>query len=245
MLAAAIESVQAQTYHRWEMVVVDDGGDDRQVGRRRDRRRPRAGAARSRTAGRAGARNVGLDGRHGQRHHLPRRRQPPRPWLAEGGGMGVPDTTPSTEVLYGARLIDDHRPGARARATAAGPGCSSTSSTATASSRGTWPTWVCWPTSRACPRRASTSACWSSATGTSSSPSPSTARRWSSPPIALHYHTDGDGQGPRLSGRPPGRRRRWCWRSGRPAEPPGRPGSRRRMTRPRPAPSRSRAPRPT
>ena len=64
-----------------------------------------------------------------------------RSGLAQGGGLGLPAATPTTDVLYGARMVDDmdrvHERGRRRD----GRGCSSTPSTATDCCRGTSPTW--------------------------------------------------------------------------------------------------------
>lgn len=105
LLAQAIRSVLAQTYGRWEMVVVDDGGHDAKsvvadIGDDRVR------AVEVSHRGASAARNVGLDLATGDVvTYLDDDNELDPGWLkALVWGF---QTHPEAEVLYGARLIDD------------------------------------------------------------------------------------------------------------------------------------------
>ena len=104
-LATAIRSVIAQTYGRWEMIVVDDGGDvAKSVVADIGDARVRAHAISHR--GVTGARNAALDLAEGSLvTYLDDDNELDPDWLkAVVWGF---QTHPDTEVLYGARLIDD------------------------------------------------------------------------------------------------------------------------------------------
>jgi predicted AlkP superfamily phosphohydrolase/phosphomutase len=104
-LRAAIESVRAQTYTRWEMLVVDDGGDTAksviaEIGdeRVRTRRVPHGGPA--------AARNVALAAASGSIiTYLDDDNTFDRGWLKAVAWAF--QHHPDCEVLYGARMIDD------------------------------------------------------------------------------------------------------------------------------------------
>lgn len=108
-LARAIESVQRQTYERWEMLVVDDGSDDgtlefvekesavdeRIRGFRLD---PRRGSSR--------ARNHALDNAHGDVVvYLDDDNSFDADWLR--ATVWAFTEYPDVDVLYGARVVDD------------------------------------------------------------------------------------------------------------------------------------------
>ncbi len=106
MLAAAIESVQAQTYSRWEMIVVDDGGDDAKsvVAEIGD---DRVQALEIEHRGATAARNVALAAATGSViTYLDDDNRLDPGWLKAVAWAFQTHT--ETEVLYGARLIDDH-----------------------------------------------------------------------------------------------------------------------------------------
>jgi predicted AlkP superfamily phosphohydrolase/phosphomutase len=104
-LAEAIRSVVAQRYQRWEMVVVDDGGDVAktvvaEIGDERVR------ALRVPHGGPAAARNAGLDAATGSViTYLDDDNTFDPGWLK--AVVWAFQHHPEAEVLYGARLIDD------------------------------------------------------------------------------------------------------------------------------------------
>jgi predicted AlkP superfamily phosphohydrolase/phosphomutase len=106
MLATAIESVRAQTYRRWEMIVVDDGSDTAksvvaEIGDDRVR------ALQIEHRGATAARNVALDAATGSViTYLDDDNRLDPGWLKAVAWAF--QTHPETEVLYGARMIDDH-----------------------------------------------------------------------------------------------------------------------------------------
>lgn len=106
-LARAIESVLAQRYGRWELVVVDDGGDTAKsviasVGD--DRVRALRTSANS---GPAAARNVALEAATGSIiTYLDDDNTFDHGWLHAVAWAFR--THPADDVLYGARMIDDH-----------------------------------------------------------------------------------------------------------------------------------------
>ncbi|HET6967610.1 MAG TPA: glycosyltransferase, partial [Ornithinibacter sp.] len=106
LLAQAIRSVVAQTYGRWEMLVVDDGGDTAktvvaEVGDERVR------ALRIPHSGPAAARNAALRAATGTViTYLDDDNVLDRGWLKAVAWAF--QHHPDHDVLYGARLIDDH-----------------------------------------------------------------------------------------------------------------------------------------
>src|SRR3954468_22845296 len=106
LLAGAIESVRAQTYARWELLVVDDASTDGTAELLARDEDPRLRRLASDGAGECAARNLGLDAAHGDvLVYLDDDNRFDPDWLkAVALTFG---TLPDTDVAYGARVCDD------------------------------------------------------------------------------------------------------------------------------------------
>jgi predicted AlkP superfamily phosphohydrolase/phosphomutase len=105
-LREAIASVEAQTYTRWELLVIDDGSSDGTAEFLAEIDDPRVRVLRAAGVGPCGARNVGLDAAHGDVvTYLDDDNLFDPQWLrAVAWTFGV---LPDTSVCYGARVFDD------------------------------------------------------------------------------------------------------------------------------------------
>jgi glycosyltransferase involved in cell wall biosynthesis len=107
LLEEAIASVQAQSYQRWELVVVDDDSTDGTAEFLAASNDPRVRAVDNRGRGHAAACNTALELLHGDVVvHLDDDNRFDRHWLkAVAATFGA---LPGTTVAYGARICDDH-----------------------------------------------------------------------------------------------------------------------------------------
>jgi predicted AlkP superfamily phosphohydrolase/phosphomutase len=106
LLAGAIASVKAQSYARWELLVVDDASTDRTAELLAREEDPRVRSIRATGDGECAARNLGLDAAHGDVIvYLDDDNRFDPDWLK---AVALTFTTlPDTEVAYGARVCDD------------------------------------------------------------------------------------------------------------------------------------------
>jgi hypothetical protein len=107
MLAEAIASVEAQTYTRWELLVVDDGSSDGTGEFLRQMEGPRLRTLRTEGVGEGGARNAGLDDARGDViAYLDDDNRFDPQWLKAVAATF--NALPDASVAYGARVCDDH-----------------------------------------------------------------------------------------------------------------------------------------
>jgi hypothetical protein len=106
LLRPAIDSVLAQTYSNWELVVVDDGSEDETAALLDELDDPRVRALRLEGSGVTGARNAGLDAARGELiAYLDDDNLMHPGWLRTVAWAF--ETHPDAEVVYGAFIIDD------------------------------------------------------------------------------------------------------------------------------------------
>jgi hypothetical protein len=106
LLAQAVASVKAQSYARWELVVIDDGSIDGTAELLARDQDPRMRWLAATGPGECAARNIGLDAARGDVIvYLDDDNRFDRDWLK---ALALTFTTlPETEVAYGARVCDD------------------------------------------------------------------------------------------------------------------------------------------
>lgn len=105
-VAEAIDSVLAQTFHDWELLVIDDGGSDRSIDIAAEYCDPRIRIIAQRNRGLAGARNTGIA--HARGDYIALLDSDDR-WLPEKLALHVIhlDAAPDVDVSYSAsRFID-------------------------------------------------------------------------------------------------------------------------------------------
>jgi glycosyltransferase involved in cell wall biosynthesis len=107
LVAEAIASVAAQTYRRWELVVVDDGSTDGTGELLRGLDDSRVRTVRTEGVGECAARNAGLDAARGDViTYLDDDNRFDPQWLKAVAATF--NALPGTSVAYGARVCDDH-----------------------------------------------------------------------------------------------------------------------------------------
>jgi len=106
LLAEAIASVQAQSYPRWELLLVDDGSTDDTAEFLRGIEDPRVRTLRTEGVGACAARNVGLDAAQGDViAYLDDDNRFDSQWLKAIALTFI--ALPDESVCYGARVFDD------------------------------------------------------------------------------------------------------------------------------------------
>jgi glycosyltransferase involved in cell wall biosynthesis len=106
LLPAAIASVKAQTYPRWELLVIDDGSVDDTAALLARNEDPRLRRLAGSGQGECAARNIGLDAAHGDVIvYLDDDNRFDPDWL-KAVALTF-NSLPDTAVAYGARVCDD------------------------------------------------------------------------------------------------------------------------------------------
>ena len=107
LLRRAVDSVRAQSYGRWELVVVDDGSEDDTASVLASYDDPRITALRGRGAGASSARNIGLEAATGDLIAYLDDDNVMHPEWLRSAAWALGQQRPDAAVAYGARVVEE------------------------------------------------------------------------------------------------------------------------------------------
>ena len=107
LLRRAIDSVRAQTYGRWELIVVDDGSEDETATVLASQGEPRIRSIRGKGAGASSARNLGLEAATGDIIAYLDDDNVMHPEWLRSAAWALGQRRPGAAMTYGARVVEE------------------------------------------------------------------------------------------------------------------------------------------